>query len=191
MTFVSKGMSQNSGKSHLRNVKYGKLYDGEQQVLVFLKVLWYANKCIVTDFRIHLFSGQKMTFVSKGMPQNSGESQLCNVQYGKLWDGEQQVLVFLQVLWYAKKCIVTDFRIHLFSGQKMTFVSKGMAQYSGKSQVCNAKYGKLYDGEQQVLVWKVLCQQVYRDRLSNSSFLWSKNDFCIKWDASKLVATLQ
>ena len=52
-------MAQNSGKSHLCNVKYGKLYDGEQQVLVFLKVLWYANKCIVTDFRIHLFSGQK------------------------------------------------------------------------------------------------------------------------------------
>ena len=63
MTFVSKGMPQNSRKSHLCNVKYGKLYDGEQQVLVFLKVLWHANKCIVTDFRIHLFSGQKMTFV--------------------------------------------------------------------------------------------------------------------------------
>ena len=55
-------MAQNSGKSHLCNVKYGKLYDGEQQVLVFLKVLWYANKCIVTDFRIHLFSGQKNDF---------------------------------------------------------------------------------------------------------------------------------
>ena len=157
MTFVSKGMAQNSGKSHLCNVKYGKLYDGEQQVLVFLKVLWYANKCIVTDFRIHLFSGQKMTFVSKGMAQNSGKSHLCNVKYGKLYDGEQQVLVFLKVLWYANKCIVTDFRIHLFSGQKMTFVSKGMAQNSGKSHLCNVKYGKLYDGEQQVLVFlKVL-----------------------------------
>ena len=65
MTFVSKGMAQNSGKSHLCNVKYGKLYDGEQQVLVFLKVLWYANKCIVTDFRIHLFSGQKNDFCIK------------------------------------------------------------------------------------------------------------------------------
>ena len=117
MTFVSKGMAQNSGKSHLCNVKYGKLYDGEQQVLVFLKVLWYANKCIVTDFRIHLFSGQKMTFVSKGMAQNSGKSHLCNVKYGKLYDGEQQVLVFLKVLWYANKCILTEFRIHLFAGQ--------------------------------------------------------------------------
>ena len=48
------------------NVKYGKLNDGEQQVLVFLKVLWYANKCIVTEFRIHLFSGQKMTFERDG-----------------------------------------------------------------------------------------------------------------------------
>ena len=36
MTFVSKGMGQISGKSHICNVKYGKLYDGEQQVLVFL-----------------------------------------------------------------------------------------------------------------------------------------------------------
>ena len=59
-------MAQNSGKSHLCNVKYGKLYYGEQQVLVFLKVLWYANKCIMTEFRIHLFSGQKMTFERDG-----------------------------------------------------------------------------------------------------------------------------
>ena len=91
-------------------------------------------------------------------------------------DGEQQVLVFLKVLWYANKCIVTDFRIHLFSGQKMTFVSKGMAQNSGKSHLCNVKYGKLYDGEQQVLVFlkgTLVCQQVYLDRFSNSSFLWS------------------
>ena len=58
MTFVSKGMAQNSGKSHLCNVKYRKLDDGKQQVLVFSKVLWYANKFFLTDFRIHLFSGQ-------------------------------------------------------------------------------------------------------------------------------------
>ena len=58
MTFVSKGMGQISGKSGICNVKYGKLYDGEQPVLVFLRVLWYANKFILTDFRIHLFSGQ-------------------------------------------------------------------------------------------------------------------------------------
>ena len=109
MTFVSKGMAQNSGKSHLCNVKYGKLYDGEQQVLVFLKVLWYANKSVVIYFRIHLFSGQKITFVSKGMPQNSGKSHLCNVKYGKLYDGEQQVLVFLKVLWYANKSVVIYF----------------------------------------------------------------------------------
>ena len=37
-----------------------------KQVLVFLKVLWYANKCMVTDFRIHLFSGQKMAFERDG-----------------------------------------------------------------------------------------------------------------------------
>ena len=51
-------MAKNSGKSHICNVKYGKLFDGEQQLLVFLKVLWYANKRILTEFRIHLFSGQ-------------------------------------------------------------------------------------------------------------------------------------
>ena len=57
----------------------------------------------------------------------------------------------------------------------MTFVSKGMAQNSGKSHLCNVKYGKLYDGEQQVLgVFEstLVCQQVYCDRFSNSSFLW-------------------
>ena len=123
MTFVSKGMAQNSGKSHLCNVKYGKLYDGEQQVLVFLKVLWYANKCITDEFIFSLVN--KMTFVSKGMGQISGKSHICNVKYGKLYDGEQQVLVFLKVLWYANKCIVTEFRIHLFSGQKMTFERDG------------------------------------------------------------------
>ena len=125
-------MAQNSGKSNLCNVKYGKLYDGEQQMLVFLKVLWYANKCIVTDFRIHLFSGQKMTFVSKGMAQNSGKSHVYNVKYGKLYDGEQQVLLFLKVPWYANKCMVTDFRIHLFSGQKNDFCIKRDGSKFGK-----------------------------------------------------------
>ena len=124
MTFVSKGMAQNSGKSHLCNVKYGKLYDGEQQVLVFLKVLWYANKCIVTDFRIHLFSGQKNDFCIKRDGSKFGKIAICNVKYGKLYDGEQQVLVFLKALWYANKCIVTDLRIHLFSGQKNDFCIK-------------------------------------------------------------------
>ena len=121
------------------------------------------------------------------MAQNSGKSQLCNVQYGKLCDREQQVLVFLKVLWYANKCIVTDVRIHLFSGQKMTFVSKGMAQNSGKSHICNVKYGKLYDGEQRSVFLKVLwyANKCIGDRSSNSSFLWSKNDFCIKRDGSK------
>ena len=125
-------MAQNSGKSNLCNVKYGKLYDGEQQMLVFLKVLWYANKCIVTDFRIHLFSAQKMTFVSKGMAQNSGKSHVYNVKYGKLYDGEQQVLLFLKVPWYANKCMVTDFRIHLFSGQKNDFCIKRDGSKFGK-----------------------------------------------------------
>ena len=174
MTFVSKGMGQISGKSHICNVIYGKLYDGVQQVLVFLKALWYANKCIVIDFRIHLFSGPKMTFVSKGMAQNSGKSHICNVKYGKLHDGEQQVLVFLKVLWYTNKCIVTDFRIHLFSGQEMTFERDG------------SKFGKIAPLQCKILEalrWRAtgagvfegtpVCQQVYLDIFSNSSFLWS------------------
>ena len=115
-----------------------------------------------------------MTFVSKGMGQISGKSHICNVKYGKLYDGEQQVQVFLKVLWYTNKCIVTDFRIHLFSGQKMTFERDG------------SKFGKI--APLQCKIWEALrwratgagvfegtpvCQQVYLDRFSNSSFLWS------------------
>ena len=88
MTFVSKGMAQYSEKSHLCNVKYGKLCDGEQQLLVFLKGLWYANKCIVTDLRIHLFSGQKYDFCIKRDGSKFGKIAICNVKYGKLYDGE-------------------------------------------------------------------------------------------------------
>ena len=93
-------------------------------MLVFLKVVWYANKCIVTDFRIHLFSGQKMTFVSKGMTHKSGKSHLCNVKCRKFCDGEQEILVFLKVLWYVNSCIVTDVRIHLFFCETNDFCIK-------------------------------------------------------------------
>ena len=65
MAFVSKGMAQKSGKSHLCNVKCRKFCDGEQDVLVFLKVLWYANKCIVTDFEFIFSFVKKMTFCVK------------------------------------------------------------------------------------------------------------------------------
>ena len=57
-------MAQKSGQLHLCNVKCRKFCDGEQDVLVFLKVLWYANKCIVTCFRIHPSVGQTMVFVA-------------------------------------------------------------------------------------------------------------------------------
>ena len=121
----------------------------------------------------------KMTFVSKGMGQISGKSHICNVKYGKLFDGEQQVLVFLKVLWYANKGTVTDFRINLFSGQKNDFcIKKG-----------GSKFGKI--APLQCKIWEALrwratgagvfestlvCQQVYLDRISNSSFRW-----LIKW----------
>ena len=124
MAFVSKGMAQKSGKSHLCNVKCRKFCDCEQDVLVSLKVLWHANKCIVTDFGIHLFFCGKMTFVSKAIAQKSGKSHFCNVKRRKFCDGEQHVLVFVKVLWYTKKCILTDFRIHLFLCEKNDFCIK-------------------------------------------------------------------
>ena len=124
MTFVSKGMAQKSGKSHICNVNCRKFRDGEQDVLVSLKVLWYASKCIVTDFRIHLFFCEKMTLVSKGMAQKSWKSYICNVICRKFCDGEQHVLVFVKVLWYANKCIVIDVRIHLFFCEKNDFCIK-------------------------------------------------------------------
>ena len=124
MNFVSKGMAQKSGKSQLCNVKCRKFCDGEQDVLVFVKVLWYANKCILTDFGIHLFFCGKMTFVSKAIAQKSGKSQLCNVKCRMFCDGEQDVLVFLKVLLYTNKYILTDFRIHLFLCEKNDFCIK-------------------------------------------------------------------
>ena len=33
-----------------------------ESILVFVKVLWYANKFIVTDVRIHLFFCEKNDF---------------------------------------------------------------------------------------------------------------------------------
>ena len=67
---------------------------------------------------------KKITFVSKGMAQKSEKSQICNVKCRKFCDGEQDVLVFLKVLWYASKCIVTDVRIHLFFCEKNYFCVK-------------------------------------------------------------------
>ena len=126
----------------------------------------------------------KMTFVPKGMAQNSGKSHLCNVKYGKLCDGEQQVLVFLKVLWNANKCIVTDFPIHLFSCQKNDFCVKRDGSKFGKIAPLQCKIWE-------ALRWRatgagvfestLVCQQVYRDRVSNSSFLRSKNDFWKGW----------
>ena len=66
-------MAQKSGKSPLCNVKCYNFCDGEPHDLVFVKVLWYANKFIMTDFRIHLFFYEKMTFVSTGMAQKFGK----------------------------------------------------------------------------------------------------------------------
>ena len=132
MTFVSKGMAQNSGKSHMCNVKYGKLYDGEQQVLVFSKVLWFANKCIVTDLRIHLFSGQKNDFCIKRDGSKFGKIAplQCKIWQALRWRATG--LMFPKVLWYANKCIVTDFRIHLFSAQKNDFCIKRDGSKFGK-----------------------------------------------------------
>ena len=72
-------MAQKSGKSHICNVKCRKFRDGEQDVLVFMKVLWYANRCIVTDVRINLFFCEKNDFCVK-----------------RDVSGEQEILVFLK-----------------------------------------------------------------------------------------------
>ena len=58
-------MAQKSGKSQICNVKCRKFRDGEQDVPVFMKVLWYANRCIVTDVRINLFFCEKNDFCLK------------------------------------------------------------------------------------------------------------------------------
>ena len=117
-------MAQKSGKSHLCNVKCRKFCDGEQDVLVFLKVLWYANKCIVTDVRIHLFFCEKNDFCIKRDGSKIGEIALCDVKCKKFCDGEQYVIVFVKGLWYANKCILTDVRIHLFCCEKNDFCVK-------------------------------------------------------------------
>ena len=186
ITFVSRRMVQKSGKSHFCSIKYRKLCDGEQHLMVFLKVLWYANKCIPTDFRINLFFVQKMTFVSKGMAQKSGKSRFCNIKYRKLYDGEQHVMVFLKLLRYANKCFSSDVRIHLFFGQKNNFCIKRDGSEI-KSHVCNIKYRKLCDGEQHLVFFKVLwnANMCIAPDIRFHLFFGQINDFCIKRDGSK------
>ena len=58
----------------------------------------------------------------------------------------------------------------------MTFVSKGMGQISGKSYICNVKYGKLFDGSKfgkiahlqckiwEALRWRATCAGVFWGR---------------------------
>ena len=72
---------------------------------------------------------------------------------------------------------MTDFRIHLFSGQKNDFCIKRDGSKFGKVAHLQCKIWK-------ALRWRatgagvfestLICQQVYRDRFSNSSFLWLK-----------------
>ena len=82
---------------------------------------------------------KKITFVSKGMAQKSGKSQLCNVKCRKFCDGEQHVLVFVKVLWYANKCIVRDVRIHLFFCEKNEFCIKRDGSKIGKIATLQCK----------------------------------------------------
>ena len=141
---------------------------------MFVKELWYANKCILTDVRIHLFCCEKNDFCIKRDGSKIGKIAPLQCKMLEFLRWRAHDLVFVKVLWYANKFIMTDFRIHLFFCEKMTFVSKGMAQNSGKSQLCNVKCGKFCDGEQHVLVFvKVLWYANKRisDRISNSSFL--------------------
>ena len=93
--------------------------------------------CQIFEF---IFSFVKnMTFVSKGMAQKSGKSQFCNVKCRKFCDGEQDVLVFVKVLWYANKCIVADFGIHLFFCEKNNFCIKRDGSKIGKIATLQCK----------------------------------------------------
>ena len=115
-----------------------------------------------------------MAFVSKAMAQKSGKSHLCNVKCRKFCDCEQDVLVSLKVLWHANKCIVTDSRIHLFFFEKNDFCIKRDCSKIGKIAPLQCKMLEVLRlGARRPGVFEgtLACQQVYRDRFSNSSFL--------------------
>ena len=117
---------------------------------------------------------KELTFAPKRMAQKSGKSHFCNVKRRKFCDGEQHVLVFVKVLWYANMGIVTDVRIHLFFCEKNDFCTKRDGSKIGKIALLQCK-------TEEVLRWRatrpgvcegtLVCQQVYHDRCWNSSFL--------------------
>ena len=84
------------------------------------------------------------------------------------------ILVFLKVLWYANKCIVTDVRIHLFFCEKNDFCIKRDGSKIGKIAPLQCKMLEVLRwgaGDPRVFEGTLVCQLVYRDRCSNSSFL--------------------
>ena len=127
--------------------------------------------------RIHLSFGQKNEFCIKR--DDSKPGKIAPLQY-KMKEALQRRATppgVLKVLWYANKCITTDFRIRLFCGQKNDFCIKRDGSKIGKIALLQYKISE-------ALWWRatpngvfqstLVCQQVYRDRFSNSSFLWSK-----------------
>ena len=111
------------------------------------------------------------------MTQKSGKSHLCNVKCRKFCDGEQEILVFLKVLWYANSCIVTDVRIHLFFCEKNDFCLKRDDSKIGKIAPLQCKmleFLRWRATRPGVCEGTLVCQQVYLDRCSNSPFLLRK-----------------
>ena len=137
MTFVSKGMAQKSVKSfasHICNApkKCRKFCDGEQHFLgvcegTLVCQQMYRDRCSNSSFLLW-----KNDFCIKRDGSKIGKIALCNVKCRKFCDGEQHVLVFVKVLWYANKCIVTDVRIHLFFCEKNDFCIKRDGSKIGK-----------------------------------------------------------
>ena len=132
---------------------------------------------------------KKMTFVSKRVAQNSGKSHLCNVKYGSSTMESNRGWCFWKYSGMPTSVSWQNFEFIFSLVNKMTFVSKWMGQISGKSRICNVKYGKLHDGERAgagVFVSTLVGQQVYPWQIFEFNlFSGQKNDFCIKRDGSK------
>ena len=109
------------------------------------------------------------------MTQKSGKSHSlqCKMLEFLRWRA-RTILVFVKELWYANKCIVTDVRNNLFFCEKNDFCVKRDGSKIGKIAHLQCKMKevprwrarrpRVYEGT-------LVCQQVYGDRCSNSSFL--------------------
>ena len=134
MTFVSIRMAQKSGKWHFCSIQYRKLCDGKQHVMVFLKVLWDANKCIASDVRIHLFFGHKNDVCVKSDGSKIGEIRTFAVYSNGSSAMESNTARCFSKYSGMPTSVSRQIFEFIFSlVKKMTFVSKGMAQKSNRT----------------------------------------------------------